>query len=494
MRKKSDNLPEVFISTRETSKSIGRMLQAGGVRRIGPKLYTPNMRDTPEAIVMRNVWPIVGLLAPGTVVSHRTAFTNLPAPDGSLFVTGEYKRSIALPGITIRQVQGPSPVAGDMPYMGSLFLASRPRLMLENLLPSRRREKVAKTVSREELEWRLIEILRSGGENALNKLRDDARTIAPALGMDDQYRILDGLIAALLRSRPVDLISPVARAYAAGEPYDPTRLPTFDALFSSLRLGTWPDTRDRSSEPHHFHNAAFFDAYFSNYIEGTEFPIDQAIRIVFEGERPANRPADTHDVLGTYRLVASRDEMRRIPSDFDDFVTLLKRRHATLLEARKDSLPGQFKRQNNQAGSTVFVPPDLVTGTLRQGYKMYQALDAPFARALFIMFLVAEVHPFVDGNGRMARVMMNAELIAQGQTRIFIPSVYRNEYLSSLKRLTNNHDAGAYLRVMEYAQVFVSRIDFTDLETARQVLAMHNAFHDPTDDARLALPPDPPVG
>jgi Fic family protein len=30
--------------------------------------------------------------------------------------------------------------------------------------------------------------------------------------------------------------------------------------------------------------------------------------------------------------------------------------------------------------------------------------------------LVAEVHPFVDGNGRTARIMMNAELVSVGQT------------------------------------------------------------------------------
>ena len=29
-----------------------------------------------------------------------------------------------------------------------------------------------------------------------------------------------------------------------------------------------------------------------------------------------------------------------------------------------------------------------------------------------MMFLVSEVHPFVDGNGRIARIMMNAELVA----------------------------------------------------------------------------------
>ena len=40
---------------------------------------------------------------------------------------------------------------------------------------------------------------------------------------------------------------------------------------------------------------------------------------------------------------------------------------------------------------------------------MMASLDDPIARAIYMMFLVSEVHPFDDGNGRMARIMMNAE-------------------------------------------------------------------------------------
>jgi Fic family protein len=143
---------------------------------------------------------------------------------------------------------------------------------------------------------------------------------------------------------------------------------------------------------------------------------------------------------------------------------------------------------NNQAGSTMFVSRELVIGTLHQGFGIYQGLSDPFARALFVMFLVAEVHPFMDGNGRMARVMMNAELVSEGQTRIFIPSVYRNEYVASLKRLTNHRDPSAFIRVMDYAQKFVSQIDFDDLNEANQVLKNHNAFLDPADDVKLQMP------
>lgn len=77
--------------------------------------------------------------------------------------------------------------------------------------------------------------------------------------------------------------------------------------------------------------------------------------------------------------------------------------------------------QNNRAGETHFVDQLLVKGTLIKGFDFYQALGHPYARALYIMFLVGEVHPFPDGNGRVARVMMNAELVKQQQTKIIIP-------------------------------------------------------------------------
>ena len=490
MAEKIDNLPEVFLSDRASSATITRLVKRGLARKLGPRLYTRNMSDPLAAIVGRNLWPIVAMLMPGAVVSHRTALENRAAPDGSVFLSATYPRQIRLPGVVLRQVEGHPAVAGDTPYMGTLHLASRPRAFLENLLPSRGRDAIAKTVGREEVERRLAEMLRIGGGGRLNEIRDEARRIAPQLGLEPQFRTLDSLIGALLRTRPATLTAPAARAYAVGEPYDPARLPVLEALFTMLRERDFPRRPDHAAEPPAFYNAAFFDAYFSNYIEGTEFPVEQAIRIVFEHEIPAERPADAHDVLGTYRLVASQQEMRRQPTDFADFLVILRRRHAVIMEERPEKLPGQFKIQPNQAGATMFVAPELVTGTLRQGYGMYQALDDPFARALFMMFLIAEVHPFTDGNGRMARVMMNAELIAGRQTRIIIPSVYRNEYLSSLRRLTNHSEPGSYLRVMDYVQLFVHRTDFMDLDGARRFLERHNAFANPADDIKLRMPED----
>ncbi len=77
--------------------------------------------------------------------------------------------------------------------------------------------------------------------------------------------------------------------------------------------------------------------------------------------------------------------------------------------AQFTSTPGEYKTQQNRAGSTKFVAPDLVRGTLGPGLKALLSLATPFQRSVFMMFLVAEVHPFSDGNGRLSRIMMDAE-------------------------------------------------------------------------------------
>ena len=237
-----------------------------------------------------------------------------------------------------------------------------------------------------------------------------------------------------------------------------------------------------------FYNEGFFDAYFSNFIEGTEFLVDEALDIVFHGALSENRPEDAHDILGTYRVVGNFDEMHRGPDNFNSFVTLLQSRHVMIMEGRPAKHPGEFKEKPNQAGSTLFVAPELVRGSLRRGYERYQSLDDPFAKALFMMYLVSEVHPFDDGNGRISRAMMNAELVTGGLCRILIPSVFRNEYIASLKRMTHHSDPSAFVRVMSFAQEFVRQIDFTDLNSAKQIMEQCNAFETPADNLKLKLP------
>ena len=95
--------------------------------------------------------------------------------------------------------------------------------------------------------------------------------------------------------------------------------------------------------------------------------------------------------------------MSRLPKSVEDLTSFLKSRHARIMDGRPDKGPGRFKADPNRAGSTLFVAPELVEGTLAKGFEVYRGLSNPLHRAIFMMFLIAEVHPFADGNGRTGR-------------------------------------------------------------------------------------------
>lgn len=479
--------PLFFVSTTEQSAEISRALKKGLVRKIGPKLYTSNIADTPEQLVRQSIWQILSLLLPGAVVSNRSALENRISPTGRIYVTADYTRTISLPGLEVVVLKGPGRIYKDMP-MFAMYLSCRERAFLENLSSTKDRGGESKNLSRGEIEERLVQIYDSSGAAALNTLRDGAREIAPFLGLEKECKKLDDIIGAIQGTREgAKLASPLSLSRSIGEGYDAKAAERFASLRAALL--------DRSFKPRpmpagerQFYNVAFFDAYFSNFIEGTEFEVEEALQIIGSGIVPADRPADGHDILGTYRVVANLEDMMTIPSDFDHFINLLTTRHSIILEGRPDKKPGRFKEIPNIAGMTRFVEPALVKGTLRQGYELYRGIEEPFARALAIFFIVSDVHPFNDGNGRIARAMMNSELIAKGETRVIIPSVFRSEYLAGVKRMTRESDPTAFIKQHKYLQDFVDSVDFTDIDKAVETLRGCNAFAKPEDAVRLQAP------
>jgi hypothetical protein len=133
------------------------------------------------------------------------------------------------------------------------------------------------------------------------------------------------------------------------------------------------------------------------------------------------------------------------------------------------------------------VLPGLVPGTLGVGWERILELDTAFERAVYVMFLISEVHPFDDGNGRLARVTMNTELVAGLQSRIIVPTVFRDDYLGGLRRMTRQHDPSVLIKAMRYTHDYTSRIDFADLNRATGTLRATNAFHEPDSYERLTL-------
>ena len=476
------NVLEIVMasSDKKDANPKSSMIKDGTLRKIAPKVYTTNMEDSPETIVARNLFYILGQLFPHAVISHRSAFELRPTETGDIFLTYNYSRNVSLPGVTVHLLEGPMGTEHDMPFIENLFVSSNERRMLENLQKGRARNgSVSKCMPREVIEENLEKMLQVNGETGINAFRDKARDVAKELGMDGEFEALNSIVSALLTTKPSTILtSPKAVARANGLPYDGERVKLFELLFKALKNDVFADIDEPNQTTAEFRNFAFFESYFSNYIEGTEFEIEEAWEIVETGKPMPARNADSHDVLGTFQIVASRREMRRTPQTAEELIEILQERHRVMMAARPDRDPGMFKMKNNHAGDTHFVDYTLVRGTLMKGFEYYQALESPFAKALFMLFMISEVHPFNDGNGRISRIMMNAELVHADQSKIIIPTVFREDYLNALRRLTRKGDPSVIVRAISRVRQFSSNITGEDFEATKEYLEKCYAFKD----------------
>ena len=473
------HLQEVVFGSSDPniSKRISKLEKEGKLKKIAPRLYTGNLEESPETIVKRNLFTILGKLFSGAVLSHRSALEFQPTTTNQIFLTHTYTKKTKLPGLTIRLLKGHGPIKGDNLLSGDVYASQRARAFLENLQTSRKSGPDSKTLSYPEIEERLDQIVRINGELELNKLRDKSRVISEELAMVKEFKKLDKIISALLTTHSSGILtSSLATARAFGEPYDPNRYELFGKLFSELKQFEFKSFKEKNKELNSYRYFAFYEGYFSNFIEGTVFELDEAKKIIETQAPIPTRNQDSHDILGTYKIVSNRTEMKIIPKSTAELISILQYRHKMLLAAREDKNPGSFKNTNNFAGQTSFVDLNLVKGTLIKGFEFYSALNNPFAKAAYIMFMISEVHPFLDGNGRIARVMMNAELVAANQSKIIIPNVFREDYILTLRRLTRQHDAEPYIRMLSRAHEFSSTIYGRSMDEVQERLELSNAF------------------
>jgi len=483
------HLQEVIFSSKEPaiSRRLTQLEREGKLRKISPRIYTPIHNETPETIVNRNLFKIVGQLYPGALLSHRSAIECKPTPAKLLFLTYTYTKKIDLPGVTLSFIKGQGPIAGDNIFTDGLFRSQTERAILENLQESRITGPESKALTLPEIEEQLEKIARLQGEEGLNEFRDKARELSEQLGLEKEFKKLNKLISAMLSTQPAEILTtPAAIARASGKPYDSARVALFEKVATELEQRQFENTPDQNSSLTAFRNFAFYDAYFSNYIEGTEFEIEEARQIIETDTPLPARNEDSHDILGTYKILSSPEEMRVTPETPEELLEILRYRHKVLLSARTDKNPGQFKDKNNHAGNTHFVDFNLVRGTLVQGFSFYKNLTDPFTRALFMKFMVSEVHPFLDGNGRISRVMMNAELVKAGQTRIMIPTVYREDYIGATRQLSRQGLPDAYIRMLQRAMKFSATIVSEDINFMQTQLEESNAFSEP-DEAKLKI-------
>ncbi len=193
------------------------------------------------------------------------------------------------------------------------------------------------------------------------------------------------------------------------------RLPNSDLLLSPLRLQ---------------------EAVLSSRIEGTLATMSEVLQ--FEAGEPPQRESRRHDIeeILNYRtaLDAATEELKRRPFNLN----LLLELHRILLSSVRgyNKAPGEFRRQQNYIGSRVggieqirFTPPDWtkLQHSLRNWESYYHSDDDPLVRLALIHAQFEFLHPFLDGNGRIGRILIPIFLFEKGL--LSQPNFYMSEYL-----------------------------------------------------------------
>jgi len=472
----------IFIKGRDGSAdSLRKKARRQGWLSLGHGIYCQT-DDDPNSLVFSNWQDIVHSIFPDAIVSHRTAISLRPEKD-TIFLTRPVSayRNYKVGPLAISVTPGDVQI-GTRPIGKELRASGDARAWLENLSASRRRGAVPRALGQEALEVELDKVMARNGETYLKAIRQEANVIAPQLHLEEEAAKLDAIVGALCATRPHSGILKSDRAIARAnrEPFDAHIVNCFDVLVRALGSQELPAIKtqlDRQSWRHQ----AFIESYFSNYIEGTRFGLSEAEEIVFERQVDESRHADSHDILAVYDIAIDVDQMLVTPSAPDDFRQMLSRRHAFLMHDRPDKRPGQWKEKHNQAGNVMFAAPEAVNGTLTQGLDRYLDLPAGFARAVFMHFVITQVHPFDDGNGRLARLFLSAELVSADESKIVIPNVKRDDYINGLRMANRNEDFRVMLKVMTQLYLYTAALPWRDYDEIVKTLQAHHAFDDPDE-------------
>jgi Fic family protein len=229
------------------------------------------------------------------------------------------------------------------------------------------------------------------------------------------------------------------------------------------------------------------EAVLSSQIEGTQSTLDDLLAHEL-GEAPGV-PLD--DVAEVSRYVAAMTHgLKRLREGFPLSNRLLREMHAILLENGRgaDKMPGEFRRTQNWLGGTrpgnaAFVPPppQKVERCMSDLERFLHSDTSALIKAALAHVQFETIHPFLDGNGRIGRLLITLVLCHEGLLRepLLYSSLYfkqnREQYYAELNAV---RETGNFERWLEFFATAIRVSATSATETGRRVFAVFREDRD----------------
>ena len=224
------------------------------------------------------------------------------------------------------------------------------------------------------------------------------------------------------------------------------------------------------------------EALLSSQIEGTQSSLSDLL--LFESDEAPGVPLDDVQEVSNY-VAAMNYGLERLRGGFPLSLRLIKEIHEVLLAKGRGATkqPGEFRRSQNWIGGTrpgnaTFVPPppDRVMDCMGELEKFIYAEEPSLpvlVKAALIHVQFESIHPFLDGNGRLGRLLITFLLCAENVLKepILYLSLFfksnRQQYYDLLQRVREQGDWEAWL---EFFLTGVKETSEQAADTAKQIL------------------------
>jgi Fic family protein len=226
------------------------------------------------------------------------------------------------------------------------------------------------------------------------------------------------------------------------------------------------------------------EAVLSSQIEGTQSSL--ADLLLYEIDEQPGVPVE--DAWEVSRYVAALEHgLARLRGGFPLSLRLLGEMHAVLLDhpQGRGKTPGEFRRSQvwiggTRPGNAVFVPPpaDAVANCLADLERFLNDVPEstpPLIKAALAHVQFETIHPFLDGNGRIGRLLIVLQLVHDGLLRepLLYPSLFFKKHRPLYYELLNAvRLQGDWERWLDYFAEGIEQSATQAVATAKQLLAL----------------------